>query len=867
MYCMSLINQWSFGSSMLRLLTALITVFFLPAFLSGQALCQSWPLYDARWKITVYKDTNVDGDDIRWIGLNRNNPHIANSLSANLLVAIYGDSESEILSPASSGIELRYTVRGTPVSGWLQPPFNFNLHIDNTALDSVPDGISDLSVEVRGATRANFQPRPAFVHLWRGRSISQQVPIITGDDQGGVSRSYGPGVVYVDAQSRNWRGYPVDPSVSAWTRPPYEEDLYLELMAPHTPLFMPAQMWWEHPAFPGIPFIRGMPPKWGEDHRALRPDHERFPYKDGLRGVAWMSSFVTGAIRSDGTFAFAEAGGRVGWMRPNGTVVTLAGFRVNPQRDPMWVNHPISVVRQNMELRGRWLNGIRSGEAGGMRTPLDVAIDPQNENILYVAAYEDHCIWKVQVNDTAGDDVDVSVFAGDVNHGAGFADGTGTAARFRGPASLVWDTVSDRLYVADQDNDAIRAITRSGIVTTLFGEPGMENRLISRGSPDVFDQDDNRSRAQFEVSSAQAGNGIRPEIYVPQTIRVDSQGNILILELGFGAIRRIVPSTGVTRKMAEINQKFARFDRGWAWFDIDRWGNSGPRDGIYWVKFVGASVDGDNFEHFNEIYAWTPPTGGLSKMIFPQSAYYELWPDGWGPIASTGQPHYPWLVAVDPRGAVLFAGGGDHGLVRLRKRKTNDPMPLEFDEQYSRYELGGAATWLSGSADSNIASPSMALKHGWETHNYLGFPDAWGIQEAADTDVLDMFSVPDHVRNNANARADLLMFLRMQASPSGVGAPANSRPRVNAGRDKRVTIRRGTRVIRISLRASISDDGLPAGAVSGRWRVVRGKNVTIHRKTKTSTPVTFRRKGTYTLRFTASDGSLSDSDDIRIIVR
>lgn len=31
------------------------------------------------------------------------------------------------------------------------------------------------------------------------------------------------------------------------------------------------------------------------------------------------------------------------------------------------------------------------------------------------------------------------------------------------------------------------------------------------------------------------------------------------------------------------------------------------------------------------------------------------------------------MVAVDPRGAVLLAGGGEHGVTRLRLRRDTDP--------------------------------------------------------------------------------------------------------------------------------------------------------------------------------------------------
>lgn len=61
----------------------------------------------------------------------------------------------------------------------------------------------------------------------------------------------------------------------------------------------------------------------------------------------------------------------------------------------------------------------------------------------------------------------VTTLAGQSTQGS--SDGQGTAASFYRPQGLAFDAATDTIYVADNENNAIRAVTAAGVVTTLAG--------------------------------------------------------------------------------------------------------------------------------------------------------------------------------------------------------------------------------------------------------------------------------------------------------------------------------------------------------------------------------------------------------------
>jgi prepilin-type N-terminal cleavage/methylation domain-containing protein len=101
-----------------------------------------------------------------------------------------------------------------------------------------------------------------------------------------------------------------------------------------------------------------------------------------------------------------------------------------------------------------------TGTATQFDFPQGVAVD--SSGTLYVADSSNDCIRKISSGAV------VTTVAGTCSLTTGYADGTGTAAKFYYPRGIAVDS-SGILYVADTGNNVIRKITSSGVVTTLAG--------------------------------------------------------------------------------------------------------------------------------------------------------------------------------------------------------------------------------------------------------------------------------------------------------------------------------------------------------------------------------------------------------------
>lgn len=199
-----------------------------------------------------------------------------------------------------------------------------------------------------------------------------------------------------------------------------------------------------------------------------------------------------------------------------------------------------------------------TGTAAQFNQPYSITIDASGN--LYVGDRINNAIRKIS---PAGV---VTTLAG--NGTPGFADGTGSAARFSEPLGVTVDA-SGNVYVADYINNALRKVTPAGVVTTLasvstiFGVAvdaagniycaQYTNQVVSKySSTGVYSV----IAGQGGIGGTDDGIGTAAKFYFPAGITVDASGNLYVTETLNNRVRKITPA-GVVTTLAGNTAGFA----------------------------------------------------------------------------------------------------------------------------------------------------------------------------------------------------------------------------------------------------------------------------------------------------------------------
>jgi len=223
---------------------------------------------------------------------------------------------------------------------------------------------------------------------------------------------------------------------------------------------------------------------------------------------AGVVTTLAGLAGSSGTNDGTGSAARFNY--PRGVAVDSAGNLYVADRDNDTIRKvtPAGLVTTLAGLAGNAGSADGTNSTARFANPVGMAVDSAGN--LYLADHANSTIRKVTPDGLNWVVTTLAGLAGD----AGSQNGTGSAARFDGPASVAVDNAGD-VYVADFNNSTIRKVTSAGVVTTLAGLEG------SSGSADGTN------------SAAQFNN--------PSYLAVDLAGNVYVTDSWNSTIRQVTP--------------------------------------------------------------------------------------------------------------------------------------------------------------------------------------------------------------------------------------------------------------------------------------------------------------------------------------
>jgi len=345
-------------------------------------------------------------------------------------------------------------------------------------------------------------------------------------------------------------------------------------------------------------------------------------YADGKGTTAQFNRPSGICIDTNGNLYVADSeNNKIRKITPDGSVTTLAGSVMgkadgNGTAAKFSIPYAICIDPSgNLYVSDSGNDRIRKITPSGnvttiapsqdLHTPRGLCRDKTGN--LYVTSFTSDVILKITPTEQ------VSTIAGSVK---GYADGTGTTAKFDYPIGIDIDA-NGNLFVADMSNDRIRKIAPDGSVTSFAGV----------GTPS---SDDLGAKAGF---------------YNPHGLHIHADGNIYVADASNNKIRKVTPQ-GVISTFAGSGQGTSDGLRLVAEFSGIYGMCTDPSGNIY-------VVDSTNFR-IRKI----TPEGITSTLAGHESGYA----DGTGPYAKFS---YPNGICSDAAGNIYVTDAGNYKIRKI----------------------------------------------------------------------------------------------------------------------------------------------------------------------------------------------------------
>jgi uncharacterized protein (TIGR03437 family) len=317
-------------------------------------------------------------------------------------------------------------------------------------------------------------------------------------------------------------------------------------------------------------------------------------------------------------------------------------------------------------------NGIGNGQPATnafLNSPSGVAVDAAGN--IYIADTGNNEVRKVSASTGV-----ISAYAGSTTGGFMGDGGAATSAQLHGPTALALDSAGN-LYIADTQNNRIRMVNKSGIITTVAGG-GPNNGVIgdgglatsanlnsprglmvdSAGNLYIADAGNNRVRKVTTngIINTVAGNGttgmsgmvgdggaaINASLSVPVGMALDSSGNLYIADSGDNLIRKVTTNGTIESIAGNGESGFSQGDENLAIYSE----LNSPE---------GLVVDGSGNIYFadtgNEIIREVTPAGIISTIAGNQGVGNS----GDGGPAGAASLDTPEGIALTSTGAIYIA--------------------------------------------------------------------------------------------------------------------------------------------------------------------------------------------------------------------